>query len=245
MLDLVVENSRHKFVYYEDYDRDVFINSSSEYFPIIDIDEPIAVYISNFSLLYFDNDNINHVKCLSIYKRYFDIVIILSIIDLLISSIDINVLNNRLNKLFRYCSRICNIDVSNIIEFRNILNKSRCYYKNLYINYSNTGNITNNVSGIIDVLIIDRIIPIINECLGFNKYFSLLIDIDDDINELDKIIINDYINSRCNKYLSFNVLLNNIDWDLYECSNGRNIQYIHDYMLIDFREDLKVRSRHK
>ena len=247
MLDKVVEDSRHKFVYYNEDDKDILVNSVSEYSPSIDTDDPIAIYMSDFSLVSLDNKlDLNQVKILSFHKRYFDILIFLSILDLLMCTIDINVLNERLGKLFRCCSRICKLDIKDIVKLRNVLIDSKSFYEMAYIEYMNTGKINNNITGIMDVVIIDALIPIINDCLGFYKYFSLLLDIDDDISIYNKVVINNYINSRCNKYLSLNVLLNGVNWDCYDCSNGSHIQYTHDYTLIDLRkENLKVRSRHK
>ena len=58
--------------------------------------------------------------------------------------------------------------------------------------------------------------------------------------------VNDYIASRCNGYLSINILLfDNSQWKCYYSNNGQFVQNIHDYTEVDLRKNKdKIRSRH-
>ena len=52
--------------------------------------------------------------------------------------------------------------------------------------------------------------------------------------------INDYIASRCNGYLSMNVLLpSDKCWKCYYSNNGQLIEWCHDYTDVDLRNSKK------
>lgn len=240
-MDRVIWNSWHKFVYYDDSDRNKILDYLSKYKVNLDSKDPIVVYINDLGLPKI-NENVQIDKdiVLWFHHRYYELLILLSIIDKLIDSIDIDILNSRFKRLFYLLSN--NVDINDVIELRNVLDKCKNIYKREYINYIENGVFCNFYSSLeISNVIVDMIVPCIKKSIGLDKYFSLLIDGDNEISKYNQMCINNYIVSRCTSYLSINVLLSKYEWKYYYSSNGQLIQNVHDYSEIDLRKK-KVKS---
>ena len=81
--------------------------------------------------------------------------------------------------------------------------------------------------------------------LELKKHFALMLEFEDDISLYTCMAINDYIASRCNGYLSMNVLLqDDSEWKSWYANNGQFVEYVHDYTVIDLRKN-KIRSKNR
>jgi len=242
-MDRVVWNSWHKFVYYDELDKVKILDELSKYNAKLNSSEPIVVYICDGGLPNVNEDiQVDRYRVEFFHYRYYELLIVLSIIDKLIESIDRDVLNSRFKRLFHLL--FDNVDINDVIELRNILDKCKNIYKREYVNYINTGILGDFYSDLeISNVIIDMIIPCIKKSIGLEKYFSLFIDVDSNLSIFNEISINDYIGSRCTTYLSINMLISKYDWKCYYSSNGQFIQNVHDYSEIDLRRN-KVKSRY-
>ena len=244
-MDRVVWNSWHKFIYYDDIDKNKILDDLSKYKASLNSNEPIVVYICDDGLsMVNENIQVDRYRIEFFHHRYYELLITLSIIDKLIESIDIDVLNSRFKRLFHLCSLSGNTDITDILLLRDMLNKSKDIYKREYINYIETGILRNFYDSLeISSVVIDSVIPCIKKSIGLDKYFSLVIDVNDEISKYNEMSINDYIASRCTSYLSVNILLSKYEWKFYYSSNGQFIQDVHDYSEIDLRKN-KIKSRY-
>ena len=233
----VIWDSWHKFVYYDDIDKCKILDDLSKYKVNLDSKEPIVIYINDLGLPKVNEDvEVDRYRIEFFHHRYYELLILLSIIDKLIESIDIDVLNSRFKRLFHLLSD--NVDISDVMVLRELLDKCKNIYKREYIKYINTGILGDFYSDLeISNVIIDMIVPCIKKSIGLEKYFSLLIDVDSEISKYNEMSINDYIASRCTGYLSVNILLSKYEWKYYYSSNGQFIENIHDYSEINLRRN--------
>ena len=240
-MDRVIWDSWHKFIYYDEIDKCMILEDLFKYNAILDSSEPIVVYICDDGLPSVNRDiKVDRCRVEFFHHRYYELLIVLSIIDKLIESIDIDVLNSRFKRLFYLLSD--NVDISDVMVLRELLDKCKNIYKMEYINYINTGILGDFYNDLeISNVIIDMIVPCIKKGIGLEKYFSILIDIDSEISKYNEMSINDYIASRCTGYLSINILLSKYEWNYYYNSNGQFIENVHDYSEINLRKN-KVKS---
>ena len=242
-MDRVIWDSWHKFVYYDNDDKSNILDDLSKYRVKLNSNEPIVIYINDLGLPnVIDETKVDRYIIEFFHHRYYELLILLSIIDKLIRDIDIDVLNSRFRRLFHLLSD--NVDINDVIELRDLLDKCINIYKNEYVNYIETGILGKFYNDLeISNVIIDMIVSCIKKSIGLEKYFSFVIDGDNIISKYSQMSINDYIASRCTGYLSINVLLSINNWKYYYSSNGQLIENIHDYSEIDLRKN-KVRSIH-
>lgn len=241
-MDRVVWDSWHKFVYYDEIDKCKILDDLSKYNCELNSSEPIVIYIFDEGLPKINEDiYVDRYRVEFFHHRYYELLIALSIIDKLVESIDIDVLNSRFKRLFYLLSD--NVDISDVIVLRDLLDKCKNVYKREYINYINTGILEDFYNDLeISNVIIDMIVPCIKRSIGLEKYFSILIDVDSEISKYNEMSINDYIASRCTGYLSINILLSKYEWKYYYSSNGQFIENVHDYNVIDLRRN-KIKTR--
>ncbi len=240
-MDRVVWKSWHKFVYYDDMDKCKILDDLSKYKARLDSSEPIVIYICDEGLPVMNKDvSVDKYIIEFFHHRYYELLITLSILNKLINDIDRDILNSRFKRLFHLLSD--NVDISDVIVLRDLLDKCKNVYKREYINYIKTGilgDFYNNLE--VSNVIIDMIIPCIKRSIGLLKYFCLLVDGDNVLSIFNQMSINDYVGSRCNGYLSVNILLCKDEWEYYYTSNGQFVENIHDYCEIDLRKN-KVKS---
>ena len=125
-------------------------------------------------------------------------------------------------------------DIKDIRVLRSLLIDSKYMFRDAYIEYMETGKLDFYDKVPIPFILMDSLVPILKSCIGLNKYFSILIDFTDDVSKYTCMSINNYIASRCNGYLSMNVLLDKKNnWKYYYSSNGQFIQDVHDYTEVD------------
>lgn len=246
MIDRVVLESRHKFVYY-DNNKDKILDMVSRYPARIDSDSPILVYIKDNGLPKMDNKlGLNKYKIKSIHNNYYSLLIFFSIIDTLIRDIDIDVLNSRLKRTFKFCSFNIKEKIRDVVTLRDKLLKSKNDYRDAYIKYMETGKLDLFDKIEIPFIIVDSSVEDLKEEIRLKEHFSLLLEIGADLSIYNYMAVNNYIASRCNGYLSMNVLCRDNEWGCYYTSNGQFIEYVHDYTeIMDEKTYSKRRSMYR
>jgi len=241
-MDRVFWESRHKFVYY-DNDSIIRLRMIMDESPvIIDCDAPIPVYILDEGLPKMENKlGLDKDMVKIFHERYYGLLIFLSIIDTITNNIDNDELNKRLGRLFKLCSCIgTKKDINDIRMLRTLLIDSKNMYKDAYIEYMHTGKMDFYDKVPIPFIMMDNLLETLKKAIGLKKYFSVMIDLSGDISLYSSMAINNYIASRCNGYLSINVLLSDDNsWKSYYAMNGQFIQDVHDYTELDFRTTKK------
>ena len=234
----VVGQSRHKFVYYDYESIDVLRQTEFSYLPKLDSEEPIVIYEIDEGLPKVDtNLKLDDFRIRVFHERYYELLIFLSIIDSIANHINHDELNIRLKHTFKLLSHGNKTEIKNINTLRSLLIDSKNMFKDGYIEYMETGerNLYNEVP--IPFVMIDNIVDDIKRELGLKRHFSLMLELPEDISKYTCMAINDYIASRCNGYLSMNVLLyRDSKWKTYYANNGQFIQETHDYTEIDLRK---------
>ena len=247
MIDRVIWESRHKFVYYDYETKDLFTDLGYSYPVSIDCENPIVVYLIDWGLpkvdtkLKLDKDIIQ-----LFHDRYYELLIFLEIINTITDNIDNDELNKRLGRLFKLCSSIGKReDIKDIKVLRSLLIDSKNIYKDAYIEYMETGKCDFYDRVPIPFIMMDNLVELVKKSIGLKKYFSILVDLPDNVSRYNCMAINNYIASRCNGYLSINVMLDKYDkWNCYYASNGQFIQDVHDYTEVDCTSQMR-RSRQK
>ena len=241
-----VLESRHKFVYY-DYESINLLRELANTYPAkLNSSEPIVVHIIDETLPLPNNNPLLNPTIINIFhQRYYELLIFLSIVDEIINHIDNEELNKYLLRLFKLVSYCGNAEIKDIKDLRTKLIDSKNMYKEAYIEYITTESYNEFYSKVpIQFVMMDNIFPTLKEKINLESHFSILLELKGDISKHTSRAINDYIASRCNGYLSMNVLLENEDnWKSYYANNGQPIEWCHDYTDIDLRTS-KKRTRH-
>lgn len=243
-MNRVVLESRHKFVYYDNESINGLRELEYEYPAKVNSEEPVVVYIQDDSLpkvdtkLVLDKDRIIVFHC-----HYYELLIFLAIINQLANQIEHSELNNRLERVFKLCSHIGKSEIKDIDTLRDLLIESKNIYKEAYLEYMNSGKCDFYDKVPIPFIMMDSMIQVVKKALDLKKHFSLLLEFREDMSIYTCRAINDHIASRCNGYLSMNVLLHSdSEWKSYYANNGQFIQDTHDYTEKDFRKH-KSRKR--
>lgn len=242
MTNRVIWESRHKFVYYDYESIDSLRELSNEYIAKLNSNEPIAIHIIDETLPEPSNNKLlDQYTINQFHERYYQLLIFLSIIDEIINHIDNKELNKCLSRLLNLISYCSKKEIKDVKMLRTMLIDSKNMYKDAYIKYINTGVYGDFYKTIpIPFVLIDNTISTLKSKINLEKHFSVLLELQGEISQYTSRAINDYIASRCNGYLSINVLLdsNNI-WKSYYSNNGQLIENIHDYTEMDFRKNKK------
>ena len=243
-MNRVVWESRHKFVYY-DYESIESLRWLEQEYPVeLDSSVPIVIYEMDKGLPKVDTKLVLDKYIIkSFHERYYEILIFLSMIDSIANRIDHNELNIRLKRLFKLVSYSSNKEIRDVNTLRSMLIDSKNIYKDAYLEYMCSGNCDFYNKLPIKFILIDGLVSNLKKAIGLEKYFSFMLELTEDISIYTCMAINDYIASRCNGYLSMNILLSSDrDWKYYYANNGQFIQGIHDYTEVDFRKS-KTRER--
>lgn len=241
MIKEILFDGRHKFVYFEENKREILkeecLNSK------INFDRSIPVYVKDNGL-----SKENSLLDLDIYRmilfheRYYEFLIGLSVVDVLCNNISKDELNIKLKRIFKALSSYSKKNINNIDDFRYILEHDKNIYMEGYNEYIETGNLGFYDKLILGYVVLDIFLKNIKRALDIGGCFCLLYDYDD-LSVRNMMIINKYINSRSNGYLTINVLCGEKEWGSCYDSNGYIIQNIHDYTEIDY-SDVKKKIRH-
>ena len=237
MLDRVIWESRHKFVYYDNESIDSLRKLDGEYIAKIDSEEPIVVYVQDSGLPKLDLKFVLSRDIVRIFhEHYYQLLIFSEIINSITNKIDNEELNDRLMRVFRLCSCMGKVKISDIDTLKRLVFESKEIYKESYFDFMKTGKTDFYDRVPIPFVMIDNVIMALKEAIGLKKQFCIMLDLGDDTSIYTCMTINSYIASRCNGYLSMNVLLSNENnWKSYYANNGQFIQETHDYTEIDFR----------
>jgi len=243
MIDRVVLESRHKFIYYDDESFNSLRELEYKYMSKLNSEEPIVIYVKDEGLPHLDTEMLLDKNIIiNFHERYYGLLIFLSIIDSISNNVDYDEMNIKFDRLFRVITCYINVEINDINTLKRMLIDSKEIYKDAYVKYLETGKMDFYDKVPIPFVMVDNLVPIVKNLLNLKEYFSLLIDLEC-ISVYDSRSINDYITSRCNGYLSVNVLLHNDnDWKCYYANNGEFIQNVHDYIEIDLRK-YKVRVK--
>jgi hypothetical protein len=136
-----------------------------------------------------------------------------------------------------------NFEINDVNKLRTLLVDSKNMYIDGYIKYMETGKVDFYDKVPIQFVILDDMIPNLKRAINLEKYFCFMLEFIGNIDKYACRTINSYIASRCNGYLSMNVLLHSdSEWKCFVANNGQYIQETHDYTEKDFRKH-KTRSR--
>lgn len=238
-MDRVVLESRHKFVYYDDETIESLRKLEDNYSAKIDSEEPIVVYIKEVGLPTMDTKYVLSCDIVRMfYERYFQLLIFSEIINSISGKIDDEKLNHCLRRVFKLCSYMGKEKINDVDTLKKLLIQSREMYSESYIDYMKNGKTDVYDRVPIRFIMMDNLVMALKEAIGLKKHFCLILELGEDISLNNCMAINNYINSRCNGYLSMNVLLcGDSEWKSYYTYNGEFIQGVHDYTEKDFRKN--------
>ena len=244
VVDRVVSDSFHKFIYYDDESISSLRSLENEYVPKVNSSEPIVVYVSDLGLPKLDTTlDLDSYRITIFHERYWELSIVLAIIERLMSHIDVSELNNRLIETFRLFSFISKRKIKDVNTLRDMLYDSKNMFRDGFLEYMKTGKIEFYDKVPIQFVMIDNMLSHIKSDLGLERHFTFMVDVNEEIDKYTCKSINDYVASRCTGYLSMNILLNrDTVWKSWYSNNGQLVEYIHDYIELDLTKHI-IRSR--
>lgn len=241
MLEEILFDNRHKFVYFEENKKDDFIECCLD--NVNYLGGAIPVYIKdnglpkNDSLLELDK-----YRIIIFHERYYSFLIGLCVIDTLCKKRDKIIIDKKLFRIYERLSDNCKMKINSIDDLRYVLEHDKNLYYEGYKKYLETGNLDFIEDLLMGYLMLEIFLKNIKRTLDIKRSFSVIYDYDD--LSIDSVrVINKYINSRCNGYLSINILCGDKDWKSFYDNDGYIIQNIHDYIEVDYR-NVKKKSRH-
>ena len=233
MIEKILLDNRHKFVYFDEGSRDVFKKECLEY--IFDINKSLPIYIKDDGLPKIDSKvKIEKTRVSIICERYYDFLVCLSVVDALINNIDKDILNKKFKRLFDMYSDMSLKKINNIDDLRSVLEHDKNCFVDLYKEYMSTGKVDKYNEMFMGYIVIEIFLKNIKRGIGLKGCFSIVFDYDE-LSIESKLNINKFINCRSNGYLSINVLCGDRNWDLYIDRDGHYIDNIHDYYNLYYR----------
>lgn len=238
----IMGQSRHQFIYgYDKLERKQFLEDmASDYSVVLDKDAPMAIYVTDigFPKMPICSEEVDKTK-LAIISREFLFFSIVS--DILLNSkvmIEIDILNERLKGLISLLNR-CLINrsydpISDLEDLIKVLNESKEFYRNYYIQYCEKGIETLSINDVkLPFMQLEMIISRLKLALGNNSYFGLIIDKQCDLAISSIQAINLLVGSRINKDISMKVVTEPDAWQTYRDINGSFIESVHDYGTVE------------
>lgn len=236
----IINQSRHQFIYgYDTDERSYFLKDLSLKNKITQ-DNPIVIYIDDLGLPKKEtlDLSLDYITLSSISRDYLNFTILINLIKKILSELKISKEKeisfiNRINKL--YLNKGYS-EITSLEEFLENIIISQKTYKDIYLNYLQTGNIINPFDklAIPFVFDIESIINLLKTMINNNSYIILLIDYHNPTATISIQAINSLIGSRINKTLSIKVATDINSWPTYYDLNHRIIENIHDYGEVSF-----------
>jgi len=233
MIDKILLDNRHKFVYFDEDSRETLKKECLEY--NFDINDSLPIYIKDNGLPKINSElKLDKITVSVLYDRYYDFLVCFLVIDALIKNIDKDILNKKFKRLFDMYSDMSRKKINNIDDLRDVLDHEKNMIKELYNEYMTTGKVDKYNELYMGYIMTDIFLKNIKRGIGIKGCFSILFDYDE-LSIENKCVINRFINCRSNGYLSINVLCGDRNWDVYIDKNGYYIDNIHDYYNLYYR----------
>lgn len=244
----IIGESRHQFIYGYDNDkrRSFFQELTGEYPLIIDSNLPIAIYLNEFGLpKVSDNDSefvFDKIDILS--REYLSFAIVHSILLKTKENNDLKLLGSRCEKLINtinkfYISPGCT-QISNFEELINVLEESKEFYNDYYVNYVKYGFYDKSIDDIrLPFLQLELFVSQYKKALDINTHFSIIFDKTNDISLASTKAVNSLVGSRINKDISMKIVVEPDKWDSYFDINGNLIEAVHDYGVVELDDSQK------
>ena len=100
MIDKILLDNRHKFVYFDEDSRETLKKECLEY--NFDINDSLPIYIKDNGLPKINSElKLDKITVSVLYDRYYDFLVCFLVIDALIKNIDKDILNKKFKRCFR------------------------------------------------------------------------------------------------------------------------------------------------
>lgn len=233
----IIGESRHQFIYgKKDLQQNSNLKNMELNYPVfVDRNEPMAVYVEDFSLPNISKTaEVDRILVERIAREYLNFTIATSIMERLLKNIDHSLLKkkegkfiDKINKL--YINEECN-KVSSLEEVLQVLSSMKKFYKDLYIEYLQSGKLEINVLKLpIAFLMIDFFVRDVKKMLNSDSYFALIFNVENDMAVISQQAINNLISSRINSDMSIKVVCEQDAWKSYYNMQGQIVENVHDY----------------
>jgi len=226
ILDKVVLDNSHKFVYCKEEEREKFSEADHTYPILIDGYDPASVYVMGYGLPdERNNQQINTSWIVSYHKKYYDFLIASKIMNDLMEQVDNDLLDKRMEKLLKfYCDSTLYEKFKTSKDLCSTLSTARDAWYESYIHYLKTLKVLHLVDLPLKSIDLPAFISKLKTALGMNSYFSIFLDVMDGISITSQKTVNGYINSDINNNMSLNILCDYNTWNDYYDVSGRIIQ---------------------
>ncbi len=244
---MIMEQNRHLFIYgYNSKDRSEFLQKFEKNYPFAsDLSVPVALYFDNFGLPQIDvnfNEKDNYIFQ-TMSHEYLSFLVAGKILEKTIE-LDNTDLDNRLSRLI-YLTNINRnknyIEINSVASLLAEFKISRDFYYESYVN------------GLVEDISIDDIaIPFLNlemfvsqykRCMNMQSYFGIIFDKKCDMSISSIQAINNLIGARINSDISIKVVTEPDGWKTYCDVNGKYIENIHDYGIIQLDNSYTIYTK--
>lgn len=238
----IMGQSRHQFIYgYDNEKRKSFFHKLDGEYPIkIDCNSPMAICLNEFGLpkVPLMNDELDNNKIDILAREYLSFAIAHAILQKSKKTVDIDLLNSKLIRLFnllnKYSVNPGQKEINSLDELISILNESKEFYMSYYLNYVKTGKEDKSIDNIVmPFLQLEFFVSQYKKALDNGSYFAIVIDKCDDISLASTRAVNFLVGSRINSDISMKIVVEPEKWDSYIDTNGQCVEAIHDYGIIE------------
>ena len=237
----IINYAWHQFLYgYNSDDRKDFLINMVNTYPIkLDSKEPLALYMNDFMLPRIEQiakPEAYMVKAVA--REYFSFTLVSKIIDDTIRHIGIDVLNDRMNSFINTINRLFvtsdNMKISDIQSLRDILVKSKDFYKEQYYQLMENGEMIGDIDSLsIPFMEVKMFIRYYKKAIGTNSHLALILDYQGSGAIVSHQAVNSLITSRIAGDLAVKVACDPEEWITYYDFNDQMAESVHDYSIVE------------
>lgn len=246
MNENIMNSNKHQFIYgIEQEKRDFFLKDLEERYPIqTNCKNPMAIHMKEY-ILNEDITKNNEVDLRKLYivaRYHFDFCIIWNIIDTILKQKQLNILEDRMDRLFDFIRRMSlyeDLSINSLENLKFLLEESRDFYIEAYQKYLKGENFSLNINKIeIPFIMSDWMIPRIKELLNNDSYFGIIIDKQENFSIGTTKAINNYLTNKKNRDIVLKIICKPNLWDTYYDEKDRFAEHIQDYTTVNMNDPI-------
>lgn len=236
VLKQIILESRHAFIYGEKKERSRYLKSISSCSYLEEEKKTIPIYVDFPGLKDCNNKECEEWRLNSCQNSYFELYMTSLMFEKLKTELkekELLKLESNLYSLF-YKDGIKNFDI-----LKKELAIGMSAVKEFYEHYIQTGELKSDLFQEVelDYVMFDMFLPNLKRVIPSFSEFIFIIDKVSDFGSVYTKVINTYVASRSNNYLSIKIgCENQDDWINYGTINGEFIEYVHDYGIVRMDE---------
>ena len=241
MKNSIVNHAWHEFLYgYNTPERKEFLESMVDSYPVkLDCNDPVAVYIDDFMLpVVVGSVNKDRYREEAIAREYFSFVLVSAIVEQTTRQVKLEQLNERMKKFINNVNRLFISDddmkITDIDEFRAVLEIAKKFYRDNYVKMMETGVFEGDINSLpIAFMDLSMFATYYKRALGMNKHFAVVLDYLGTGAVVSQKAVNGLVTRRITGDYSLKIACEPQDWKSYYDFSGQLAEAVHDYSAVE------------